>query len=452
MTKPVSSAAKFVAALLLSAALFVQVPFSNASAASAQANNAGEYAVFLEDKYDITVDATSTKGEYIQYVANVLQAAAPQEQVAFTDLDANDDTYASAAALYNKGILSSTSVGANEQLKPYVATLIALRASNLKELALTYPQAKVDAAFKQLGISANSFNTATAQEIAAAVDTGLIPAEFYAEFAAKAPASEELVNTLLAKVLTFNGSYKQYIGNVSDADIASKFYTAFKTSNIIQIPSLQQFVDSALKGDVITGYNMKDDRYDANFVPALTITYGHSNVKHAIQLLGLLQSENIDAKVQFEPKTSAFVHRKEWGEPVIDENNQSVLTENGNYIHYSKEYDLKLEFSNVEDKTAFEAIILQYAKKNADDQQGLIAGSWWQPLFYTLEDVTSEGYKQIANNKIVDGHYYVQTFSLVDDAAKVQEGFAKLDPKVEVESYNFWTNEAFFNYLNGEGL
>lgn len=450
MLKSFTSATKLATGLLLSVALLFNLSLTGVSAAAAQADRAEEYAVFLEDKYDLKLAASLTKGDFIDDVATVLELAAPAEKVVFSDLAADDKLYSSAAALYNEGILSGPAIGAKEQLKSWVAVLIALRASNLQELAFTYPQSKVDAALQKLGVSAKAFNAATAQELAAAVDTGLLPAEYYAEVAAKGDVSAELANVLLGKVLSFNGAYKQYIGYVSDADIYSKLAAAYKTSNIIQIPELQEFVDSALKQDVVTGYNLKDSRFDANFVESLTLTYGHSNVQHATQLLGLLRSEGLDAKVQLEPKTSAFVHRKEWGEPNIDENNQAVLTENGNYINYSKEYDLKLEFDKASDKDKFQQIILQYAKKDSSDQKGLILGSWFQPLFYSLDEV--KGFKQIANNKIEDGSYYAQTFSLVGDVDKIAAGFAKIDPKVEVESYTFWTNEAFFNYLNGEGL
>lgn len=450
MQKSFTSATKLATALLLSVALLFNLSLTGVNAADAHVDRAEEYAVFLQDKYDLNVASSLTKGDFISYVATVLDLAAPADNVAFSDLAANDKLYSSAAALYSEGMLSGPAIGANEPLKSWVAVLIALRASNLQELAFTYPQNKVDAALQKLGASSKHFNSTTAQELAAAVDTGLIPAEYYEEVAAKGVASAELVNVLLGKVLSFNGEYKQYIGYVSDADIYSKLADAYKTSNIIQIPQLQEFVDSALKQDVVTGYNLKDSRFDANFVDALTLTYGHSSVQHVNQLIGLLRSEGIDAKVQLEPKTSAFVHRKEWGEPNIDENNQAVLTENGNYINYSKEYDLKLEFNTVTDKDKFQQIILQYAKKDSSDQTGLIIGSWFQPLFYSLDKV--DGFEQIANSKIEDGYYYVQTFSLVNDVDKIAEGFANIDPKVDVESYTFWTNEAFFNYLNGEGL
>lgn len=453
MTKTsVPYATKLFATLLLAAALLLNLSSPGVYAAGPQADNAEEYAVFLKSKYDLAVGSSVSKGDFIQYIAAILDLHAPTTDVPFTDLSADHPVYASAAVLYEQGILSGPDVAVDEPLQPWVAALIALRASNLQELADTYPQIKVDAALQSLGVSARAFNPEAARELAAAVDTGLIPTNRYSEFSSGDPASPELVYTLLGKVLSLNGAYKQYIGYVSDDDIYSKFITSYQTSSIIEIPHLQPFVDAALKQDVVTGYNLKDNRYDANFVSDLTITYGHSNVKHAIQLLGLLRSEGIDARVQFEPKTSAYVHRKEWGEPYVDENSKAVLTENGNYIHSSKEYDLVLEFFNTSDKEAFQAIILQYAKKNEDNQPGLLAGSWFQPLFYSLVEPNVEGYKQIANNKIVDGHYYAQTFSLTDAVVSIAAGFAELDSEVEVESYSFWANEAFFNYLNGEGL
>jgi len=451
-TQNISFLTKWFVALLLMTSLTLQTVLPATYAAETHKASAEEYAIFLQDKYGINIGTSVTKGQFIEYIADILDLQAPEEYVAFTDLAAVDGLYASAAALYANGILSGPGVGADEPLKPWVAALIAVRASNLKELALTYPQSKVDAALARLGLSSASFNTATAQELAAAVDTGLIPAYYYGEIGANRTASPELVQTLLGKVLEFNGAYKRYIGYVSDDDIYSKFITAFETSNLIEIPTLQPLVDDALKQDVVTGYNLKDSRFDSNFVPSLTVTYGHSDVRHAIQLLGLLRSEGIDARVQFEPKTSAYVHRKEWGEPYVDENSKAVLTENGNYIHSSKEYDLVLEFFNQTDKEAFQAIVLQYAKKNASDQPGLIYGSWFQPLFYTLTEPNSEGYKLIANNKITDGYFYAQTFSLIDATDDIAAGFSELNPEIEVESYTFWANEAFYNYLNGEGL
>ena len=210
---------------------------------------------------------------------------------------------------------------------------------------------------------------------------------------------------------------------------------------------LQAVVDTALEQNIITGYNFKDARYDANFVDEYAITYGHSDLQHAIQLIGLLRSEGLEAKVQLEPKTSAFLYLKEWGEPEQSESFQVKQIANGNYVAYSKEFDLSFEFDSIEEKEKFQDIILAYAKKDADDEQGLIIGSWWQPLYYSNTQL--EDYVSISNNKVSLGNYYAQTFSLNEQVEGIAAGFKKVKQDVDVESYQFWANIAFYNYLGG---
>jgi hypothetical protein len=199
----------------------------------------------------------------------------------------------------------------------------------------------------------------------------------------------------------------------------------------------------------VTGYNLKDSRFDPNFIDSLSITYGHSDIKHAVQLIGLLRSEGIDAKVQFEPKTSAFIYLSEWGVPVPDSNNQYKKLANGNYIASAKEFDISFQFADAADKERFQPIILQYAKKNSEDAKGLIASSWWQPLYYSLTEL--KDYDVITNNKIKGGGpYYAQSFSLNEKSAAIAAGFSSIDPAVKVETYKFWVDRPFYNYLTGD--
>lgn len=447
---------KLLLSLALGATLLLQpLAAQPVSALSTTAYNeqvsAAEYSAFLQDKYGILIKGQLTRGDFIRQVAAVLPAQeAADTAAAFTDLDAKDSLYAAASKLYNQGILNGPAVEATRPLTNLAAILIAVRASDLKELAYSYPEDKADKALASLRAHTASFSLKTKQELAAAIDTGLLPEAYLSQLTLSQAASAELTQVLLGNILSFNGQYKHYIGSISDSDIYTKLQDAYRTSNIIQIPNLQNVVDSALKQNIVTGYNLKDSRYDANFIHSLSITYGHSDLKHAIQLIGLLRSEGLDGKVQLEPKTSAFIHLKEWGEPYESETAKVVQIENGNYITYAKEYDLQFEFQSAADKAAFQDIILTYAKKNEKDQAGLIAGSWWQPLYYSLTKL--DDYKVIANNKIVDGHYYAQAFSLADQAQAVKDGFSKVDPTVKVESYTFWVDAPFFNYLNGESL
>ncbi|GLX69432.1 hypothetical protein [Paenibacillus glycanilyticus] len=438
--------------LLFSAAL----PLSAAGAVPAQTTSvqqsaSAEYELFLQEKYGITFEnGTVTKGQFLQQVAKVLNLQASDAKPAFSDLNVSSPYYSSAAALYEHGIITSLKVDADKPLQASGALYIAVKAAGLTELAHTYPQGKTTAALKQIGYSSTGLNLSAAQELATAVDTGLIPTSYYKEIKGKS-ASPDLAEALLVQILSIKGEYKHYIGYTSDADIYGKLADAYNTSDLIQAPELQTVVDTALKQNLVTGYNLKDNRFDANFVESLSLTYGHDNLKHAVQLIGLLRSEGIRAKVQLEPKTSAFIYLKEWGEPVQTDNYKVVQIDNGNYIAYAKEYDLKFEFASAADKSRFQPVILQYAKKNSEDQTGLIASSWWQPLYYSLTALND--YIQITNNKITgDGHFYAQSFSLNEPSAAIAEGFKKLGTGLNIQSYPIWVDKPFFNYLNGESL
>lgn len=440
---------QWTVALLAAFAILFAATAAHAAPSTASQHaldGAAEYKLFLEDKFDVSLEGKLSKGNFIEAVAGVLKLDTPKEQAVFADLSPSDDLYKAASALYDKGILQGPAIGGELQLTNAVAVSIAIRAADLKELAYTYPSAKVDKALAELGISAAGLGKHVAQELAAAVDTGFIPAEYRQGFSPKAAAGEAFANVLLGKVLETKGLYKNYIGYISDADIIAKLNQAYATSDIIQAPKLQKLVNTALEQELITGYNLKDSRFEANFVDELALTYGHSDLKHAIQLIGLLRSEGLDAKVQFEPKTSAFVHLLEWGDPGPN----VVKIANGNYIAYAKEYDLEFEFATKKDKEAFQAIILAYAKKNEADQTGLIASSWWQPLYYSATELAD--YEVITNNLITDpdSPYTVHPFSLNENSETVVNGFKAIDPDAVITPYKFWVDVPFFNYLHGE--
>ncbi|MHA7962607.1 hypothetical protein ACX93W_00580 [Paenibacillus sp. CAU 1782] len=447
---------KWLIALFGAAALLLAQPTSHVGAATAsvasayhaQEISAGEYGQFLQEKYGVKLPAKPTKGDFIEAAAAILGYEGAAGSAEFSDLKAGDKLYGPASALFESGVLKGPSVGGDQPLTNAVAVSIALRAADLKELAYTYPADKVERSLAPLGITGKGLGTHVAQELAAAVDTGLLPASEYADFNAKGAVDGDLANVLLGKVLESKGLYKQYIGYVYDADIVTKLHAAYATSDIIDAPKLQALVNEALEQELITGYNLKDTRFDSHFIDSLKLTYGHSNLKHAVQLIGLLRSEGLNAKVQFEPKTSAYLHLQEWGDPGPN----VVQIENGNFIAYAKEYDLVFEFANVKDKAKFQDVIFAYAKKNEADQTGLIAGSWWQPLYFSPTEI--DGYEIITNNLITDpdSPYTVHPFSLNENSEKVIEGFKAIDPDAVITPYQFWVDVPFFNYLHGEAL
>ncbi|MGE5701332.1 MAG: hypothetical protein ACM32O_02280 [Clostridia bacterium] len=389
-----------------------------------QAASIEDHAAYLKANHGIQFSGTVTKASFIDALAKALKL--------------------------DKAALQDGEGKADAALTTIEAVSLAVRAADLKELAYSYPQEKVTKALAKakLNVEKNKLPLSVQQELAVALETGLVSQDAIAQLQANQPATAALASSLVGKALAFKGQYKHYLGFVSDSDIYGKVYQAWSTSNLIDAPELRKIVDEAVKQSLVTGYNLKDNRFNANFDPALSLTYGHSDITHAIQLIGLLKSEGLDAKVQFEPKTSAFLYLKEWGEPTETPDYKVLQIENGNYIAYAKEYDLSFEFATKADKEAFDGVISKFAKKNEENQKGLIYGSWWQPLYYSANEL--KGYQQITNNLITKGHYSAHPFSLNENSAKVVAGFKKLDPTVNITPYTFWVDQPFFNYLNGE--
>lgn len=425
-----------VSATLLTALVFPAVagaagqPVAVLSPATAQA----EWNSYVKQQYGITFAKTVTRDEFAKALAKV---GASTASIAEKE----------AAA---KSFLPEAKAGTTK-LVAWEAISAAVKAAELKELAYTYKEEKVATSLKKAGLTYKKDGVLTlqaAQELAAAIDTGLVNPATLANVKADGEVTADLAIQLLGKVAEFHGKYKNYLGTISEDSIYGKLAQAWNESQLIKAGALQDLVDKGLKQNLITGYNLKDATFDPHFDPERTITYGHSDIVHAIQLIGLLKSEGIDAKVQFEPKTSAFIYLKEWGEPVQTDDYQVVQIDNGNFIAYAKEYDLSFEFATVEEKKRFQPLVLQYAKKDDEDMTGLLKGSWWQPLYHSRTELAD--YPVITNNVLKQGRFVVQSFSLNDQSAKVIEGFKKLDSKVEVESYKFWVDQPFYNYLIGE--
>ncbi|KQL44554.1 hypothetical protein AN963_24490 [Brevibacillus choshinensis] len=432
--------------LSTSAALLAALVLPQAAAAAGQANTvpaatltlakpsttgSAEWSSFVKQQYGIQLSGTVTREQF---------------SVALNKLVANISSISEKDAAA-KGFLAA----GNSPLAVSEAISAVVKAADLKELAYTYNDEKVSAVLKQAAITytkGGSISAQNAQELAVAIDTGFVSSGQLKEAKVTGAVSADLAYQLLGKVAEFSGHYKNYLGTVGEDGIYGKLAQAWYESQIIKAGELQQVVDTALKQNLVTGYNLKDATFDPHFDPARTITYGHSDIIHAIQLIGLLKSEGIDAKVQFEPKTSAFIYLKEWGEPVQTDDYQVVQIENGNYIAYAKEYDLSFEFASVDEKKRFQPLILKYAKKDSEDAVGLLKGSWWQPLYHSRTELAD--YPVITNNLLKEGRFIVQSFSLNDQSAKVVEGFKKLDNKVDIESYQFWVDQPFYNYLLGE--
>lgn len=445
-------AASVALSVLPATSVFASFPVTTKAPISAVSKSTGADSIegfvqFLSNKYGVQLGEEPTRGDFIEAVAKVLPIEKGSDTPVFTDIASSDPLYPAAAELYNAGIITTTTVYPDTKLTPIAALYIAVKAAGIQELSYTYPSAKVEASLKKLGLSPSRIQGKAASEVAAAVDTGLLPTVLYKETVTAKQASSDYAAVLLGQVLELNGNYKHSIGKTSDADIYSRLSDAYLTSDLIAAPDLRAIVNEALENNEVTGYNLKDVRFESNFIDSLTLTYGHDDIKHAKQLIGLLRSEGIQADIQLEPKTSAFIYLKEWGEPKETPNYKVEQIANGNYIAYAKEYDLDIEFNNMDDKNRFNNIVLTYAKKNSDEQKDLLYGSWWQPLYYSTTALSN--YEVIVNNKIAKGNYYAQSFTLKENAEQVSAALKKLAPDADISSYRLWVDIPFYNYLKG---
>lgn len=325
--------------------------------------------------------------------------------------------------------------------------LTAVYGANVDELAYTYPEEKADEALAAWSAVPEDLALSRKQELAAAIDTGLLQ-DNWQGVDLQSPVSAAFAIDLLGRILEFTGQYKHFLGDVTDPDIYGDILYTWDSFNQVSMPELQAPANDLIKEGVITGYNIKRTSNESISDPDNTIVYGHSNIAHAIQLIGLLRSEDMEAQVLLEPKTSAFLYLADWGEPTESPEFQVEPLEDGNYIAYAKEYDLIFEFDDAADKERFDTLIKQYAKKNEADQAGLLISSWWQPLYTSEESV--EDYVPVKNNVISGNEFFVQSFSLPENSAEIMERFIEAYPDANVEASDLWVNQAFHNYLLGD--
>jgi len=328
------------------------------------------------------------------------------------------------------------------------AVMHTVAAAGMTELALTFSPEKSSRI-----LAGYSFETTGDpkfdQTAAAALSTGLVDPVWYARAEKAETPDGDDISYLLQSALGFQGDTADCLGRLSDPSIYKAIRESWNSYDIVQAIDLLTVVDEAVIQGIVTGYNILDSRDDSSFDPALTVTYGHSDIKHALQLVGLLRSEGLDASVDFQGKTSAFLYLEEWGTPVESETFMVKQIPGGNYVAYSKEYNLMFEFDSAADKEEFNRVVLAYAKKDSADEPGLIYGSWWQPLYYSATPM-GDGFRTITDNVITSGLYTAHPFSLNDQVETVTAGFRSIDPDIDMESREFWVNQAFYNYLQGE--
>lgn len=332
------------------------------------------------------------------------------------------------------------------------AVQAAVRAADYEELALSYPQKKVADRLKHYGVSLPG-DSAYGADIACALDVSLITRDNAKKAAAGDAITVGEAEKLLMNIAQANGDGRNYLGMARDPDIYARLDHAWNSFLLFDDGRLAQVGKEAVLKQVTTGYGIKSAAYDARFLPNLTLQYSHSDIKHAHQLMGLLNSENMDAKVQLEPKVSIYQYLSDWGPIPESTPTYEVKKTDGLNLVNAVEYDMELEFNNTQDMMRFDSVIKEYAKKNAgnEDARGLIYESWWQPLYSTARShMPSEDYHQIYDCVVTNGVYSIHPFALPENKDEVVKKLTALAGGLEVKAVPRYCNTAFYNYLKGD--
>lgn len=326
-------------------------------------------------------------------------------------------------------------------------------AADLTELALTYSSEKAATRLSFHGIS-REVPSDVQKYLACALDASLLPSSVAEEIISNAPLSSHTASNLLMSIANANGISRNYIGNVQDSDILMRISNSFDHYTLFTDNNLDAIGAEAVKRKASTGYNLKRDADDAQFIPSRTIQYGHSDETHLKQLVVLLASEGMNAKLQIEPKVSIYEYLLDWG-PVPEPSPYYMVLENSEdfYLAYAVEYDAKFEFEKKEDLLKFDQIINAYAKKNDENQAkdsnaALLSDSWWQPLYSTNFNADTEAYQEIVDCILMENGYSIHPFSLIENKNNLiitLEGLSGL----EVQEHTLFVNNAFYRYLTG---
>lgn len=325
------------------------------------------------------------------------------------------------------------------------AAVAVIKAAGMKELALTYSEEKILASLE--GYHETEIGEEAAAYVACGLDIGLIPSTLEM----KAPLDPKAANYLLMNVIDVTGKGRQYIGWTGDPKIYGKIMAAWNSFTLFEEETLDAVGVGVIKEGATTGYLLTYQGNESRFIPEYSLQYDHSDIRHALQLVGLLASEGIQARVQLEPKTSVYEYMLEWG-PISEPTPRYAVVQVSDdlYLAHTVGYILSLEFVSEEDKEDFDRVIEAYAKKYEGNEEavGLIAGSYWQPLYSSKTEMPEPAYVEMRDVSLSHNGYQLNSLTLTENAPLVIETMESMTD-LDIEKEKAWSNAAFYRYLTG---
>lgn len=249
-------------------------------------------------------------------------------------------------------------------------------------------------------------------------------------------------HTLSEFVKRYNQPDVAYLGQLNEPSLYQRIESQWKTTPAFAASAFALELRQLIGQGIATGYNLVTSPWPF-FAEDRHLIYGHSSIDHAQQLLALLASEGLQARVGLSRKTSAFLYRDDWGtlsQSLIDLGNNRRLVE-------ASEYDLHFEFSAASDKEKFVAAINRYAKKDSAEQRGLILGAWWQPFYRSKNP--AEGFASATQIAVTNGNETAFLLALPAQAPALVKAIQQLNSSWIVNPEPIWVNLAFHRYLQG---
>lgn len=218
---------------------------------------------------------------------------------------------------------------------------------------------------------------------------------------------------------------------------------ATATRSAAQTQAFEQLLFQALSLDLTTGYNIFPEGVWPDYAPERSLVYGHNRLKHLRQLLFLLRVKGLDPAFTIVPKTSAFKIREAWGVPA----GETPQLPDGTRVAQLAEYDLVLEFASPAELLRFQELVTRYAKKDTEEESGLLYSSWWQPFYRSR--VASGAMRPTREIWLsMDGHR-ANVLSLPAEEAPKTAGLSALSGDWQIEVIDLWVNPSFYRYLEG---
>jgi|GEM_PF-5810600 len=228
-----------------------------------------------------------------------------------------------------------------------------------------------------------------------------------------------------------------------ESDIACELLNDIELTYVERPQALSTFLNALLKEGIVEGYNIKRATANTSNTPTV-LWYGHQSLAHAKQLINLLALNDVKFSWQMHPKTSAFKVRAGWQDASGNEIEE--------HIRYADEYDIKLSFTDANEKHKFKPLIDTFAKRNTENQKGLIVDAWWQPFYRST--VSEAAYRSVIRISFVSGKFIASTLVLNSNLSnvleKVKARMEKSTAKVTLLTENLWVNPSFYRYLHGE--